>query len=199
MKLAKRDLLHMYPEIFGRPMKSITSLQEFVAWAKEVNLTAMSTKKWCDLQDIFAHSERKSLIGWYLSKEAQADSQLLLFAIYKNQGELPFMEFVRKQARQFAEEAIHQWEAEYDKEIAKREQSLKAWEDKVSKREAQLLNRDKFEPAWRKSAFKKIKDLRGNVEFYKTLYNGSEARIRELEAKLAIAETPKKPKRMISV
>jgi hypothetical protein len=195
--LRKNDLLGMYPEILGRPMRSITSLPDFVAWAKEVNFCAPSTKRWCDLQDIYARSVEKDLISWYVSKESENDRRLLLFSVYKCMGEDPFMRFVNYYALQKAQEKIREWESVYNEELDSRHKDLRKLESEAREKLHNLEMRELSEPVWRKSAYKKIRALREIQEKWAVRLRAQEKTITDLYNKLA--EKNGKPKRMISV
>ena len=182
-------------------MKSITSLQEFVAWAKEVNLCPHSTKRWCDLQDIFAHSDGQALISWYLSKEAEGDRRLLLFGVYKNQGDDAFIMFTTSFAQNEARKQIKIWEVEYDKEFTARMKDMNELTANLNERELKLSQREKEQPEWRKAAYKRINILQNRIKVNTGKRLVLIDLVKELQAQLK--EEKKKangrPKRMISV
>jgi len=182
-------------------MKSITSLQEFVAWAKEVNLCPHSTKRWCDLQDIFAHSDSQALISWYLSKEAEGDRRILLFSVYKNQGDDAFIRFTTSFAHNEARKQIKTWEAEYDKEYSERFKELNDLTAKLNERELKLSQREKDQPEWRKAAYKRINELQSRIKLNTEKRLVLIDRVKELEAQLREEKQKAsgRPKRMISV
>ena len=182
-------------------MKSITSLKDFVDWAKEVNLCAHSTKRWCDLQDIFAHSDGQALISWYLSKEADADRRFLLFGVYKNQGDDKFISFSAAFAHDQAIKQIRVWEAEYEKEYSERFKELNDLTAKLNERELKLSKREKEQPEWRKAAYKRINELQNRIKVNTEKRLVLIDRVKELEAQLREEKQKAsgRPKRMISV
>jgi len=182
-------------------MKSITSLQEFVAWAKEVNLCPHSTKRWCDLQDIFAHSDGQALLDWYLSKEAEGDRHLLLFSVYKNQGDDAFIRFTTSFAKNEARKQINSWEAEYDKEFTDRMKEINSLTATLNERERKLAQREKEQPEWRKAAYKRINILQNRIKVNTDKRLVLIDLVKELGAQLKEEKQKAngRPKRMISV
>ena len=106
-------------------MKRIESAEQFVDWAKRVNLAGF--KDLPDLQDEFARSETAQLRRWFVELKETTIRELLVFSIQKAMGSSLLLDFVRRYAREWAEERIQEDEeriaAQYS-EVARKNQVL---------------------------------------------------------------------------
>jgi len=126
--------------------KVIENGQDFIEWAKEVNTSMGSTKRHCDLQDIFARSDIKTLLFAFLENEI--DKQLLIFSIGKSQGSdvsFRFMKaWARKQAQIYIDDNEKQIEVEFQKladermTFLKTVRAVKEMDDEIEKNKVEV-------------------------------------------------------------
>jgi len=90
--------------------KKIETLEDFLAWANEVN-TNGNIKDKNELQDIFARSDSSTLKDIFIKVGKTNNSRrMLLFSIIKSQGEDAAFEFINDFVTARVNDVIHEYE-----------------------------------------------------------------------------------------
>jgi len=158
-------------------MMMIENKQELLNWAKEVNVTAGSSKRHCDLQDVFARSSIEGLRNWYLEFEG-FDKQLVTFSIIKSQGEEVGFRFLKAWAYKQANICIEEYQKEYEKDVEKLYQ-----ERVIFRKEKELqegINKDIQAESARMN--QELKRLLGIIEQLNNTVSCQSMKISELES-----------------
>ncbi len=126
-------------------MKQITSKEEFLAWAKNVNFsTERKQNGICDLQDVFVRgqdADMKDLISWYI-EVTQTERQLLTFSIIKAMGEETCFRFLKAWARKQANICIEENQQEVLDGYAKLDTERNAFTKEKGEIERELSNQN---------------------------------------------------------
>lgn len=123
----------------GLEFKNITTKEELIKWAKAVNeCTDIQVK--CALQDVFGHSNYRLLKKSYLEACECGESALVTFAIYKNQSEDIFFDFLNEYSGHKAEQVILQSE----ERVSAREAILREGKRAIYKRIRKATDRITF-------------------------------------------------------
>ena len=96
----------------------IENSTDLMEWCKDVN-TGLTNKAICDLQDIYARSDEKTIKGSFLTAEMY-DKELIVFCVQKIMGSEPMFSLMKAWAREQAARVI----LEQDKDIDERYQNL---------------------------------------------------------------------------
>jgi len=94
-------------------MKKIESMEDLKLWIQRVN-SGNSNKAMCDLQDVFAHSEEKELVKFFLSQDVY-EKELTAFCIGKAMGQEKLFRFMKSWAREQAHKVIEENEVDLGK------------------------------------------------------------------------------------
>jgi hypothetical protein len=112
-----------------------------VAWAKEVN-SCSEVGMNCDLQDIFGRSSYQDLRKYYLEACRNPEGRrLVTFAIYKNQSEDTFFDFINCYLRNKAGAIIAEGEEELTRRMAEREKKVRMQEEALAEGKRAIYRR----------------------------------------------------------
>ena len=155
--------------------RSITDHKDLMDWAKEVNMG--NYKSVCDLQDIFARSDEKTLKTFFLDA-GKYDREMIVFAINKAMGQERMFEFVKTWARRQAEIVIRDNDKALDARFDELNEARRAFDlekETIAKEKRDLeIDRDRLSM----SCLKKQDQIANLYETQIKLY----AQINELES-----------------
>lgn len=126
------------------PFTRITDAETFTLWAKTVN-ESNGNAHLCDLQDMYARSDRDTLIELYTAPDGTIDRRLITFGVYKAMGDDALFTLLKKWARNRAEAHLDAETARIDREHAARTADL-------DRRERALTD-------GKRAIYRRIKDL----------------------------------------